>query len=107
VRHPSGWVGPAFEVRDLLVWGFTAGLLDKLLALGGWERPWDTGRSRTLDPETDRARDARRHLPRRDLPAGLTPRNPMKRQLVPARPRRPAHRLRRRRAAATAAARPP
>ncbi len=52
VRHPSGWVGPAFEVRDLLVWGFTAGLLDRLLALGGWERPWDTGRSRTLDPET-------------------------------------------------------
>ena len=52
VRHPSGWVGPAFEVRDLLVWGFTAGLLDKLLALGGWELPWDTSRSRTLDPET-------------------------------------------------------
>jgi 8-oxo-dGTP pyrophosphatase MutT (NUDIX family) len=52
VRHPSGWVGPAFEVRDLLVWGFTAGLLDKLLALGGWELPWDTDRSRTLDPET-------------------------------------------------------
>jgi 8-oxo-dGTP pyrophosphatase MutT (NUDIX family) len=52
VRHPSGWIGPAFEVRDLLVWGFTAGLLDKLLALGGWERSWDSSRSRTLDPET-------------------------------------------------------
>lgn len=52
VRHPSGWVGPAFEVSDLLVWGFTAGLLDKLLALGGWELPWDTSRSRTLDPAT-------------------------------------------------------
>lgn len=52
VRHPSGWIGPAFEVRDLLVWGFTAGLLDKLLAIGGWEQPWDTSRSRTLDPET-------------------------------------------------------
>ena len=51
LRHPSGWVGPAFEVSDLLVWGFTAGLLDKLLALGGWELPWDTSRSRTLDPE--------------------------------------------------------
>jgi 8-oxo-dGTP pyrophosphatase MutT (NUDIX family) len=51
VRHPSGWVGPAFEVADLLVWGFTAGLLDRLLALGGWERPWDPGRVRTLDPE--------------------------------------------------------
>lgn len=52
VRHPSGWVGPAFEVADLLVWGFTAGLLDKLLRLGGWEQPWDTSRSRTLDPAT-------------------------------------------------------
>ncbi len=54
VTHPSGWVGPAFEVADLLVWGFTAGLLDKLLALGGWAVPWDTGRSRTLDEETVR-----------------------------------------------------
>ncbi len=35
VRHPSGWVGPAFEVRELLVWGFTAGLLTRLLELGG------------------------------------------------------------------------
>ena len=52
VRHPSGWIGPAFEVADLLVWGFTAGLLDKLLALGGWEQPWDRTRTRTLDPET-------------------------------------------------------
>jgi 8-oxo-dGTP pyrophosphatase MutT (NUDIX family) len=52
VHHPSGWIGPAFEVADLLVWGFTAGLLDKLLQLGGWEQPWDTARSRTLDPGT-------------------------------------------------------
>jgi 8-oxo-dGTP pyrophosphatase MutT (NUDIX family) len=51
VAHPSGWVGPAFEVADLLVWGFTAGLLDKLLALGGWEQPWDRSRVRTLDEE--------------------------------------------------------
>jgi 8-oxo-dGTP pyrophosphatase MutT (NUDIX family) len=52
VTHPSGYIGPAFEVRDLLVWGFTAGLLDRLLLLGGWARPWDTGRTRPLDPET-------------------------------------------------------
>lgn len=54
VTHPSGWIGPAFEVSsadgDLLVWGFTAGLLARLLALAGWERPWDTGRTRELDP---------------------------------------------------------
>ena len=40
VRHPSGFVGPAFEVRGLLVWGFTGGLLDRLIHLGGWEQPW-------------------------------------------------------------------
>ena len=54
VTHPSGWIGPAFEVRGLLVWGFTAGLLDRLLALGGWERPWDTSRRRPLDEQTVR-----------------------------------------------------
>lgn len=52
VTHPNGWVGPAFEVRGLLVWGFTAGLTDRLLALGGWERPWDRSRVRELDPQT-------------------------------------------------------
>jgi 8-oxo-dGTP pyrophosphatase MutT (NUDIX family) len=41
VRHSSGFEGPAFRVRGLLVWGFTAGVLDALLELGGWSRPWD------------------------------------------------------------------
>jgi 8-oxo-dGTP pyrophosphatase MutT (NUDIX family) len=44
LTHPSGLIGPAFDVADMLVWGFTAGLLDRLLALGGWERPWDRTR---------------------------------------------------------------
>lgn len=52
VRHPSGWSGPAFDAGGLLVWGFTAGLVDGLLAFGGWERPWDRGRTRELDPRT-------------------------------------------------------
>jgi len=42
--HPSGYVGPAFRVADLLVWGFTAGLVDVLLDLGGWAKPWDQHR---------------------------------------------------------------
>lgn len=42
--HPSGFTGPAFTVDGLLVWGFTAGLLDRILRLGGFERPWDTDR---------------------------------------------------------------
>ncbi len=52
ITHPSGWLGPAFDVGDLLVWGFTAGLLDKLLAFGGWARPWDPARVRVLDEQT-------------------------------------------------------
>ncbi|HET9143851.1 CoA pyrophosphatase [Actinophytocola sp.] len=42
VRHPSGFVGPAFKVPGMLVWGFTAGVLAMLLEAGGWDRPWDT-----------------------------------------------------------------
>ena len=48
VAHPSGFLGPGFEVDGMFVWGFTAGLLDKLLRLGGWERPWDRTRERPL-----------------------------------------------------------
>lgn len=49
VSHPSGYIGPAFSAPGMLVWGFTAGLLNGLLALGGWERPWDTSDVRDLD----------------------------------------------------------
>ena len=48
VSHASGFVGPAFAVRGLLVWGFTAGLLSRLLALAGLERPWDDSVTRPL-----------------------------------------------------------
>lgn len=40
VVHPSGFRGPGFEVADMLVWGFTAMLLDRLLEIGGWAVPW-------------------------------------------------------------------
>lgn len=42
VRHPSGWKGPAFDIGNgLVLWGFTAGLVARMLAAVGWERPWD------------------------------------------------------------------
>jgi 8-oxo-dGTP pyrophosphatase MutT (NUDIX family) len=49
VRHPSGFTGPGFAVRGMLVWGFTAGLLSRLLALSGLERPWDENLVRDLE----------------------------------------------------------
>jgi 8-oxo-dGTP pyrophosphatase MutT (NUDIX family) len=44
VRVPDGRTTPAFQVRGMLIWGFTAGLVDRLLALAGWEKPWDQAR---------------------------------------------------------------
>ncbi|WP_242454718.1 NUDIX hydrolase [Bailinhaonella thermotolerans] len=44
IRSPDGYKSPAFHVRGLLVWGFTAGVVDRLLSLGGWEKPWDRNR---------------------------------------------------------------
>ena len=48
VQHSSGFRGPGFEVGGLFVWGFTAGLLDRLLRLAGWERPWDRDLTRPV-----------------------------------------------------------
>jgi 8-oxo-dGTP pyrophosphatase MutT (NUDIX family) len=55
VRYPSGHGGPAFRARDMLVWGFTAMIVDRLLAIGGWERPWDAGLAEELPAEVLRA----------------------------------------------------
>ncbi len=59
IRYPNGSGGYAFRVAGLTVWGFTAMLLDRILALGGWEEPWDSTKL------TDLAAD--------DLPAGWPP----------------------------------
>lgn len=51
VRHPSGWRGPAFLIgpdKDLILWGFTAGIIARLFDFLGWTRPWDTARMREL-----------------------------------------------------------
>lgn len=54
VHHPSGYVGPAFRVGRLLVWGFTAGVLGWLLDAAGLARPWDRSRMEPL-PLAERA----------------------------------------------------
>jgi len=43
VRLSNGWLGPAFQVRGMLVWGFTAGVISALLDMAGWSRPWRPG----------------------------------------------------------------
>jgi 8-oxo-dGTP pyrophosphatase MutT (NUDIX family) len=63
VRGPSGYAGPAFLVRGMVVWGFTAAVLDRVLELGGWARPWDPDDVRDLPA---RALD----LARRGVPPG-------------------------------------
>ncbi|RBM18935.1 CoA pyrophosphatase [Streptomyces sp. PT12] len=47
--HPSGYRGPCFQVGGTLVWGFTAGVIDRILHFAGWERPWDRDREIPLD----------------------------------------------------------
>lgn len=51
----AGLSGPGFSVHGLLVWGFTGGLVDKLLQLGGWAKPWGPGpmRPRPVPPATN------------------------------------------------------
>lgn len=43
-QHPSGYRGPAFDMGELFIWGFTAHLLDESFDLAGWARPWDRSR---------------------------------------------------------------
>jgi 8-oxo-dGTP pyrophosphatase MutT (NUDIX family) len=53
VVHPSGYRSAGFLVRGLTVWGFTAGLISRLITLAGWEEPWDA--TRLVDVETEPA----------------------------------------------------
>lgn len=58
LRGPGGYVGPAFAVRGLLVWGFTAEVLVRVLAFGGLDRPAGEaggGAALTLQQALDRA----------------------------------------------------
>jgi 8-oxo-dGTP pyrophosphatase MutT (NUDIX family) len=48
VHHPSGFTGPAFAVADMVVWGFTAGLLEAILEAAGLAEPWDEDDVRPL-----------------------------------------------------------
>jgi 8-oxo-dGTP pyrophosphatase MutT (NUDIX family) len=69
VRHPSGWKGPAFligDTKDLILWGFTAGIIARLFDYLEWTRPWDPDVMRDLP---DHMLVARADLPGRDEPS--------------------------------------
>jgi len=42
MHGPGEIMTPAFRVAGMLIWGFTGVLIDRLIVLAGWERPWDT-----------------------------------------------------------------
>ena len=44
VRRPTRYVGYGFAVAGLMMWGFTAGVVNGMLDLGGWARPWNRDR---------------------------------------------------------------
>lgn len=52
VLHPSGYVGPGFEVDGMTIWGFTGGIIAGLLEVLGWALPWDETRLVPLPPTT-------------------------------------------------------
>lgn len=42
VRHPGGWTGPGFLIgddKDVILWGFTGGILTRFLDFLGWLPP--------------------------------------------------------------------
>lgn len=58
VRNSRGWIGPGFQVANMLVWGFTGGLLSQLIHIAGWEQSWD--KTRIVDlPATEWSTDVK------------------------------------------------
>ncbi|GGO72888.1 NUDIX hydrolase [Nocardioides deserti] len=51
VRHPIGYTSPGFLIgpdRDVILWGFTGGIIARLFDFLGWTREWDESRVRDL-----------------------------------------------------------
>jgi 8-oxo-dGTP pyrophosphatase MutT (NUDIX family) len=51
VRHPSGFRSPGFLIgprHDVILWGFTGGIIARFLDHLGWTRPWDESRLQDL-----------------------------------------------------------
>lgn len=70
VRHPAiGYESPGFLIgpdKDVILWGFTGGIIARLFDFLGWTRPWDQSRVRDL-PSYMLQADPRRSETRTDL----------------------------------------
>lgn len=56
-----GYRGPAFRINGYLIWGFTGGILDRLLTTAGWEQEWDRERVHDLGMELLASRNQESH----------------------------------------------
>ena len=50
LRHRSGYRGPAFDVAGMRIWGFTGGILDRLIFHTGFEQEWNQEKTVELEP---------------------------------------------------------
>ena len=51
VRNPKGYESPGFLIghdKDVILWGFTGGIIARLFDYLGWTRPWDETRIQDL-----------------------------------------------------------
>ncbi|WP_235736903.1 NUDIX hydrolase [Nocardioides alcanivorans] len=58
VQGPNGWMGPGYLIgpdHDVLLWGFTAGIISRYFEHIGWATPWDTARVVELPPHMMKA----------------------------------------------------
>ena len=64
VRHPSGWVGPGFLIgddKDVICWGFTAGIIARLFDFLGWAEAVDDPPLRDLPSYMLQGEEPTRH----------------------------------------------
>ncbi len=61
VPATGSYRGPAFVFDEIVIWGFTAHLTDRLLDLGGWARDWD--HDRTMEVPARFLRDENHPVP--------------------------------------------
>lgn len=62
VVSKGAWRGPAFRIRDYIIWGFTGGMLNALLTHAGWDMPWDEDTYYDLAEMIAASRNNERHF---------------------------------------------